>query len=144
MADPFRILLVEDNPADADLVGEALSEAALPSEITTLSDGFEALLYLRKEAPHAAAPTPDLVLLDLNLPRMNGFELLDHMKSDPKLRRIPVLILSSSTASTDVLRSYDLHANSYIAKPADLGEFFSCMQRLHRFWLGTALLTRET
>jgi len=143
MADPFHILLVEDNPADADLVREALAEAQVPSEITTVSDGIEALQYLRKEAPYAAAARPELVLLDLNLPRMGGLEVLVQMKTDPELRRIPVLILSSSTSSADVLRSYDLHANSYIAKPADLDEFFAFMQRLQRFWLGTALLPRE-
>ena len=143
MIEPFHILVVEDNPADADLVREALSEAALPCEITTLTDGVEALLYLLKEAPYAAAAKPNLVLLDINMPRMDGLEVLAQMKTDPELRRIPVLILSSSTSRADVLRSYDLHANCYIAKPADLNEFFTFMQRLERFWLGTALLPRE-
>jgi CheY-like chemotaxis protein len=140
MAEPFRILLVEDNLADADLVREALEEAAMPFRMDTLPDGIDALLYLRKEAPYTGAAKPDLVLLDLNMPRMGGFEVLAQMKADPQLRRIPVLILSSSTASADVLRGYDLHANSYIAKPADVSEFFASIRRLHRFWLSTALL----
>ena len=143
MANPFRILLVEDNPADADLVQEALLEAGMPGELKTVSDGAQALLYLRGAAPYAADPLPDLVLLDLNLPRVSGFKVLAQMKDDEALRRIPVVILSSSIDDSDVRKACDLHANCYVSKPTDLVEFFGAMQRLQKFWIGTVILPTE-
>jgi two-component system, chemotaxis family, response regulator Rcp1 len=140
MQKPFRILLVEDNPADADLVQEALVEAKMPGELKTVPDGAQALLYLRGAAPYAADPLPNLVLLDLNLPRVSGFQVLVQMKDDAALRQIPVVILSSSTDNSDVRKAYELHANCYVSKPTDLAEFFAAMRRLQKFWIGTVIL----
>jgi CheY-like chemotaxis protein len=140
---PFRILLVEDNPADADLVQEALVEAGMPGELKTVADGVQALLYLRGAAPYAGDPLPNLVLLDLNLPRVSGFQVLAQMKDDEALRRIPVVILSSSIDNTDIRKAYDLHANCYVSKPTDLAEFFAAMKRLQKFWIGTVILPTE-
>lgn len=140
---PFRILVVEDNPADVDLVREALVESGVECRIATVADGFAALAYLRKEGAYAGAPRPDLILLDLNLAGMNGLDLLARLKADEALRSIPVVIMSSSTAVADVVRSYDLQANCYVVKPGELSEYFDAIRRLERFWLRTDLALRD-
>jgi chemotaxis family two-component system response regulator Rcp1 len=140
---PVEILLVEDNPGDVRLTLEALKEGRVHSHITVASDGEEALAALRKEGRHALAARPDLILLDLNLPRKGGQEVLAEIKADPHLRRIPVVVLTSSRAEQDILRSYDLHANCYITKPVDLGRFLDVVTALEAFWLTIAVLPPE-
>jgi CheY-like chemotaxis protein len=132
------ILLVEDNPRDVRLVREALADREIRCELLTASDGEQALRTLRREGEFSQAPVPDLVLLDINLPIVNGFEVLEAIKTDPQLRTIPVLILSTSSADGDVLRCYALHANSYLVKPADFDEFSRMIGQLHAFWFETA------
>ncbi len=129
------ILLVEDNPGDVRLTTEALKEAKVVNELYVVRDGVEALSFLRREGPHAGAPRPDLMLLDLNLPRKNGREVLAEIKDDPGLRRIPVVILTTSQAEEDVLKAYNLHANSYIVKPANFEQFLEVVRSLEDFWL---------
>lgn len=133
------ILLVEDNPRDVRLVREALSERAIKCELLTAGDGEQALHMLRREGEHAGLPVPDLVLLDINLPVINGIEVLEAVKQDPQLRTIPVLILSTSSADTDVSRCYSLHANSYLVKPADFDDFSRMIGEVYSYWLQTAL-----
>jgi chemotaxis family two-component system response regulator Rcp1 len=135
-----NILLVEDNPADVDLTRLALRDARLVNRVYVAGDGVEALAFLRKENPHQSAPRPDLILLDLNMPRLSGRELLALIKSDPSLRRIPVVILSTSDAEADIVSSYDLHANCFLTKPADLEEFDQVARSIDEFWLGLAKL----
>lgn len=137
---PIYILLVEDNPGDADLTREALEASGLDLEIAVVPDGPEALAYLHRAPPHADVPRPDLILLDLNLPKMDGREVLGKIKSEPSLRRIPILILTSSDAERDVLESYDLGANSYVTKPVGLGAFQTVLRTLEAFWFATAKL----
>lgn len=139
-ADPFRILLVEDNPGDADLIVEALGEAPFPHVVTTARDGVEAMEFLRREGAHAGAPLPDLVLLDLNLPRKDGREVLAEVKGDPDLVQIPVLVLTSSEAERDLLQAYRLHANSFVSKPVELGQYFEVIRAIEQFWLAVAKL----
>jgi len=135
-----NILLVEDNPADVDLTCLALRDTRTINRVHVAADGVEALEFLRKEGPHSAAPRPDLILLDLNMPRMSGRELLAHIKGDPNLRRIPVVILTTSDAETDIVTSYDLHANCFLTKPADLDEFDQVARSIENFWLRLAKL----
>jgi chemotaxis family two-component system response regulator Rcp1 len=130
-----QILLVEDNLADVELTQEALAEGKLLLNLSVAEDGVEALRFLRREAPYADAPRPDVILLDLNLPRMDGRELLSHIKSDPKLLMIPVVVLTTSRAHEDIVRSYNLHANCFITKPVDLGKFLEVVQLIETFWL---------
>lgn len=129
-ARPFRILLVEDNPGDADLIQEILMESDEKKEITVAVDGFEALRRLRD------GPKPDLILLDLNLPKKSGREVLEEIKSDEALQRIPVVVLTSSEAEDDLSDVYRLHANCYLAKPVDLEEFMNVVRAIEQFWLG--------
>ena len=143
MATASEILLVDDNPADLDLTIDALSRSVWPSNVSTVSDGAEAMAYLRHEGKHAAATRPHLVLLDLNLPRKDGRSVLADMKSDPALRRIPVVIFSTSQAAKDIERSYELGANSYVSKPPALADWFSAVKLLANFWIGCACLPRE-
>ena len=131
----IRILLVEDNPADAELATEALAESKLINELDHVEDGVEAMKYLRGEGAYAGRALPDLVLLDLNLPRMDGREVLAAIKSDEELRRIPVVILTTSESEEDILRSYDLHANCYITKPIDLNQFVRVVRAVEDFWI---------
>lgn len=135
-----NILLVEDNPADVRLTQEVLRETSLDFEMQLARDGEQAMALLRKQAPFEDAQTPDLVLLDLNLPRKDGREVLAEVKADPELRRIPVLVLSTSKAERDILTCYDLHANCYLTKPVDLDEFSTLVQTLQNFWFGMAML----
>jgi chemotaxis family two-component system response regulator Rcp1 len=136
----LHILLVEDNAGDICLTREALAQTQTPIQLHVATDGVEALDFLRGAAQFHGAPRPDLILLDLNLPRKNGREVLAEIKQDPSLRRIPVVVLTTSTADDDILGSYDLHANSYITKPVDLGRFDEIVQAIDRFWLSTVSL----
>lgn len=137
---PIEILLVEDNPADVRLTREALTTARGQSTLHVVQDGEEALAYLRQTGRYRDATQPDLVLLDLNLPRKDGREVLAETKADPELRHIPVVILTTSRAETDILRSYQLHANCYVTKPIDLDDFTEVVKAVEDFWLGTVKL----
>ncbi len=135
-----EILLVEDNPGDVRLIQEVLAQGHVRSELAVVRDGVEALAYLRQQGVHTSARRPNLVLLDLNLPRMNGQETLAEIKADPALRHIPVVILTSSQRDEDVLRAYDLHANCYVSKPVELDRFWQVIHSIEGFWLTTAKL----
>ena len=135
VGDEIQILLVEDNPGDVRLTQEALREGKVHNELSVVGDGVDALAFLRREGGFADAPKPDLILLDLNLPRKDGREVLEELKADPDLRRIPVVVLTTSKAEEDVIRSYDLHANCYITKPVDLDQFIHVVQSIEDFWL---------
>ncbi len=137
---PIEILMVEDNPGDIRLTMEALKEAKVRNNLHTVEDGVEALAFLRREGRYAEAPRPDLVLLDLNLPKMNGREVLAEIKEDPDLRRIPVVILTISQAEQDIVKSYNLHANCYITKPVDLDQFLEVVKSIENFWLTVVML----
>jgi len=132
---PVEILLVEDNPGDVRLTVEALKEAKVSNNLSVVGDGQDALSYLRREGQFQDAARPDLILLDLNLPRMSGREVLALIKEDSDLKRIPVVILTTSEAEQDILRSYDLHANCYITKPVDLEKFITVVKSIEGFWL---------
>ncbi|GMA17156.1 response regulator (plasmid) [Deinococcus metallilatus] len=136
----IQILLVEDNPADIMLTEEAFAEAHFPHHLHIAKDGVEALEFLRHEARHAGSPTPDVILLDLNMPRMSGLELLDVLKADVALRNIPVVVLTTSRAESDIWRSYNLHANAYIPKPVTISEFVEVIKSFENFWFSTAAL----
>jgi two-component system, chemotaxis family, response regulator Rcp1 len=131
---PVEILLVEDNPGDVRLTVEALKEARVTNRLSVVTDGEEALAFLRRQGPHADAPRPDLILLDLNLPRKDGREVLAEIKDDDDLRRIPVIVLTTSSADKDVLKTYDLYANCYITKPVDFMQFLAVMKAIEGFW----------
>jgi CheY-like chemotaxis protein len=139
----IEILLVEDNPGDVRLTQEALRDGKLHTRLSVVRDGEEALAFLRRQGPHAAAPRPDLILLDLNLPRMSGQEVLSEIKNDEHLRRIPVVVLTSSQAEQDILTSYDLNANCYITKPVDLEQFIRVVRSIEDFWLTVVKLPRS-
>ena len=128
------ILLVEDNPGDVRLTKEALKDAKVLNEIYVARDGVEAMEFLNKRGLFAEAPTPDLILLDLNLPRKDGREVLAEIKEDPMLKRIPVVVLTTSKADEDIIRTYNLHANAYITKPVDLNRFVEIMHAIEEFW----------
>jgi CheY-like chemotaxis protein len=134
------ILLVEDNLGDARLVREALREGGAAAVLEHVVDGQAALEFLRREGPHAGATRPDLILLDLNLPRKSGREVLAEIKTDATLRRIPVVVLTSSQSDDDILSVYNLHANCYVPKPADLEKFLTVIQSIEHFWLTIARL----
>lgn len=129
------ILLVEDNPGDVRLTREAMKEAKLRNQLHVVSDGVEALAFLRRQGPYANAVRPHLILLDLNLPRKDGREVLAEVKQDSDLRRIPVVILTTSEAEVDILKAYDLHANCYIAKPVDIEQFLTVVKSIEDFWV---------
>ena len=139
-SEPIKVLLVEDNPGDARLTAEALRDAKVRNELHVMPDGVEALAFLRREGRHAGAPHVDLILLDLNLPKKDGREVLQDIKNDEKLKRIPVVILTTSKAEEDVLKSYNLHANCYVTKPVDLEKFIHVVQSIDRFWLTVVTL----
>lgn len=134
MGRPISILLVEDNPGDVRLTEEALREGKVNNELNVASDGGEAMAYLRREGQHADAERPDLVLLDWNLPVKHGREVLKDIKTDPDLRKIPVVVLTSSEAEEDILKAYDLNANCYITKPVDLDQFYAVVRSIEDFW----------
>lgn len=139
---PAEILLVEDNPGDARLTFEALKSASIVNHIHHVTDGEQALRFLRKEGPYATAPTPDVVLLDLNLPRKNGREVLEELKADPQLRAIPVVALTTSSARDDVNACYALGANAYIVKPVEFDRFVDAVRSFETFWLNTVSLPK--
>jgi len=139
----IEILLVEDNPGDARLTLEALREAKVHNHLSHVTDGVEALAYLRRDGRYANAARPDLILLDLNLPRKDGREVLSAIKSDDTLKRIPVVVLTTSQAEEDILRAYSLNANCYITKPVDLEQFLKVVRTIEDFWLSIVKLPSE-
>lgn len=140
---PIDILLVEDNAADAELTREALADSKLLSRLHLVRDGVEALAFLRREGEYADVPRPDLVLLDLNLPRKDGRAVLTEIKADPNLRLIPVVVLTSSQAEQDVASAYELNANCYVTKPVDLEQFLTIVRSIEQFWLTVVKLPRD-
>jgi two-component system, chemotaxis family, response regulator Rcp1 len=140
---PVEILLVEDSPGDVRLTREALREGKVRNHLSVVIDGVEALAYLRREGRYADAPRPDVILLDLNLPRKDGREVLAEVKADERFKRIPVVILTTSRDEQDVLRSYDLHANCYITKPVDLDQFIAVVRSIETFWLTVVTLPED-
>ena len=137
---PCEILLVEDSPSDVLMTREALDYAKLRHHLHVVEDGVRALAFLRREGPYAQAPRPDLILLDLNLPRKDGREVLLELKADDQLRTIPVVVLTTSRAEEDVLRAYGLHANCYIAKPVDFMRFAEVVRAIEHFWFTVVTL----
>ncbi len=137
------ILLVEDSPVDVLLTREALAEAKLLNTIAVAEDGVQAMAYLRKQGAYAAATRPDLILLDLNLPRKNGREVLSEIKADEDLKRIPVIVLTTSSADEDILRAYNLNANCYVIKPVEFDSFVKAVQSIHNFWFSVVTLPPE-
>lgn len=140
MQNPIEILLIEDNPGDIRLTQEAFQQARLQNTIHVVQDGVSAMAFIRQTAPFQQAPRPDLILLDLNLPKKDGREILKEIKSDPHFRTIPVVVLTTSDDETDILRSYDLHANAYLVKPIDILQFIKMIQTLEDFWLSVVKL----
>ncbi|HLB70067.1 MAG: response regulator [Candidatus Methanoperedens sp.] len=138
-----EILLVEDNPGDVRLTIEAFKESKIRNSLHVAGDGVEALAYLRREGMYSDAPRPDLILLDLNLPKKDGRQVLKEIKEDPVLKRIPVAVMTTSKAEEDIIRSYDLHANCYISKPIDLDQFISVVRSLENFWFSIVTLPSE-
>jgi two-component system, chemotaxis family, response regulator Rcp1 len=134
------VLLVEDNPGDVRLTREALKEVKFVNALHVVEDGVEAIAYLRRQGQYAGQPRPDLVLLDLNLPRMDGRQVLSVVKQDPELRRIPVVVLTTSQAEADIARAYDLHANCYITKPVGIDQFIEVVKSIEYFWLAIVQL----
>lgn len=141
---PVHVLLVEDNPADVRLTREVLADGKITNTLHVVADGEEAMAFLRNNGPFASAPRPDLILLDLNLPKKDGREVLAEVKSDPSLKLIPVVILTTSRSDRDILESYNLHANCYISKPVDLLQFMEVVRTIEDFWLSIVRLPSRT
>ena len=137
---PVDILLVEDSPADVRLTREALHEAKVMNTLHVVKDGVAALAFLRRQGEYAGSPRPSLILLDLNLPRKDGREVLAEIKQDESLKRIPVVVLTTSKAEEDIVRTYNLHANAFVTKPVDLARFFEVIRALEGFWLAVVTL----
>jgi CheY-like chemotaxis protein len=137
---PIDVLLVEDDPGDVLMTREALEDHKVTNRLSVVSDGVSALQFLRKEGEHEGAPTPDLILLDLNLPRMDGREVLAELKADEALRKIPVVVLTTSEAEEDVVRSYSLHANAYVTKPVDFDRFIDVVRQIDDFFVSVVRL----
>lgn len=142
VTDVIEILLVEDNPGDVELTREAFAEGKVHNRLHVVGDGVEAMRFLRQEEPYAQSPRPDIILLDLNLPKKSGLEVLAELKADPDLRKIPVVILTTSRAEEDIVRSYYNHANCYITKPVDFEQFMKVVRSLEDFWLAVVRLPR--
>ena len=140
---PIEILLVEDSPEDADLTREALEDAKVANNLSVVADGAAALAYLRRQGEYAQATRPDLILLDLNLPKKDGREVLAEIKADEELKLIPVVVLTTSEAEQDIVRSYKLHANCYVTKPLDLDQFVTVVKSIEDFWLAIVKLPPE-
>jgi len=134
------VLLVEDDPGDVILIEEAFADSNLANSLHVVTDGIEAMDYLRKQGRYAHVATPDLVLLDLNLPRMDGREVIAEVKADPRLRVIPIIVLTTSEAEDDVMRSYALHANAYVTKPVDFGRFVEVVRQIDHFFVNIVRL----
>jgi CheY-like chemotaxis protein len=141
---PIQILLVEDSPSDVAMTVAALREGRIVNDLHVVGDGEDAMAFLRREAPYTDTPWPDLVILDLNLPRMDGREVLAEMKNDAHLKTIPVVVLTTSAAEGDVLRSYELHANAYVTKPVDYQAFLAAVRGLEEFWFSIVHLPPST
>jgi CheY-like chemotaxis protein len=133
--EPIEILLAEDNPGDVRLTQQALKDSKMRNNLSVVSDGEEAIRFLRREPPYESAPRPGLFLLDLNMPRKDGKEVLAEIKADPDLRTIPTVVLTTSKADQDVLNAYELHANAYITKPVDFEQFIDVVKTIREFWL---------
>lgn len=142
-ATAIEILLVEDNPGDVRLTREALKEGKVFNRLSVVEDGAEAIEFLCRRGPYMDAPRPDLILLDFNLPKKDGREVLAEIKTDPNLRRIPVVVMTTSRAEEDILKAYDLHANCYITKPIDLEQFLGVVKAIEDFWLSIVKLPRN-
>jgi two-component system, chemotaxis family, response regulator Rcp1 len=140
MSVTFHLLIVDDNPADVSLAREGLTAAAYSGKIDSVADGVEALAFLNRKGNFADATKPDLVLLDLNLPKRDGLAVLAAMRAGPELRRIPVVVFSSSQLGRDIARSYELGANCYVSKPGNLRDYFTTMRAIEQFWFGSASL----
>jgi two-component system, chemotaxis family, response regulator Rcp1 len=140
---PIEILLVEDNPGDVRLTKESLKESKVRNNLNVVQDGMEALSFLRGDGNYKGSPRPDIILLDLNLPKKDGREVLSEIKKDPELKRIPVVIITTSKAEEDILRTYDLHANCYITKPVNLDQFMNVVKAIEDFWLMIVKLPPE-
>jgi chemotaxis family two-component system response regulator Rcp1 len=141
--EPVEILLAEDNPGDVKLTRKALEKGRLANNLHVVTDGVETMQFLRGEGEYEGRPRPDLVLLDLNMPRKDGREVLEEIKGSEQLKRIPVVVLTSSEAEEDVIRSYDLHANAYLTKPVDFDGFIDVVGTLEEFWLQVVKLPPE-
>jgi CheY-like chemotaxis protein len=141
---PIRILMVEDDPADVRLTREALKNKIVLTTMDTVPDGVEAMAYLRKEDAYTDKPRPDLILLDLNMPRMDGREVLAELQKDPKLRKIPVIVLTTSEGEEDILAAYEMNANCYITKPVDWKQFVRVVEVIEDFWLTVVRLPKES
>lgn len=141
---PIDILLVEDNQGDIDLAKEALDMGKLHNSLHVVQDGMVAMDFLRKKGAYVTAPRPDLIILDLNLPKKDGRQVLAEIKGDESLKRIPVVILTTSSAEEDILKTYNLHANCYITKPIDLNQFLRVVQSIEEFWLSIVVLPNGT
>ena len=137
---PVDILIVEDNPGDARLIRELLNNGKTYNSLHIIKDGVEAMEFLRKEGEYAKVPYPDLIILDLNLPKKDGREVLAEIKSDKKLKKIPVIVMTVSQAEEDIIRSYNLHANCYVTKPIDLNQFIKVVKSIEEFWFSTVKL----
>jgi chemotaxis family two-component system response regulator Rcp1 len=142
-AAPIEVLLVEDSPGDVRLTREAFKDAKVHINLHVASDGAEAMVFLKREGKYANVPRPDLILLDLNLPKKDGREVLEEIKENPTLKTIPVVILTTSSSEADILRSYQLHANCYITKPVGLEGFLTVVKSIDSFWLSVVKLPRE-
>jgi len=142
--EPIHILMVEDDPADVRLTREALKNKKVLTTMDTVPDGVEAMAYLRKEDPFADKQRPDLILLDLNMPRMDGREVLTELQKDPKLRKIPVIVLTTSEGEEDILAAYEMNANCYITKPVDWKQFIGVVELIEDFWLTVVRLPKES
>jgi len=138
-----EILLIEDNPGDRELIHEALQTGRVLNHISVATDGEEAMAFLNQATGYESAPRPDLILLDLNLPKKNGFEVLEEVKENPALSRVPVVILTSSQAERDILKSYDLRANCFISKPVDVDDFLTVVRSAGEFWLSIVKLPAD-
>jgi CheY-like chemotaxis protein len=141
--DLIEILLVEDNPGDVRLTREALKDSKILNRLSVVGDGMEAMAFLRRDGEYADVPRPDLVLLDLNLPKKDGRSVLKEIKEDPILRRIPVVILTTSLSEQDIIKTYDLYANCYINKPVDLDQFINVVKSIESFWFSIVKLPPE-
>jgi CheY-like chemotaxis protein len=138
--EPIEILLVEDDPDDADLTIDALHKGRVRNRVTLMEDGMEAMAYLRREGPYAEAPRPDLILLDLHLPRKDGLEVLDEIKQDSHLRRIPVVMMTRSEEEKHNIEAYNRHVNCYVIKPVDLDQFLGVVRSIEQFWFSIVKL----
>jgi len=142
ICEPIEILLVEDNPGDVRLTQEVLNDGKVRNNMHVVKDGVDAISFLQQTGEYAGAPRPDIILLDLNLPKKDGREVLADIKADPDLKNIPIVVLTTSSAEQDIFRSYDLHANCYITKPVDLDQFIRVIRSIEDFWLTIVKLPR--